>query len=235
MSLSPFSSRGTGRPHRFLLRAGTVFFCLLFLSACSDFADIFRRQGKVYRKSSPHEKGRQVASKKNRKGNGQVVHGFFIWPVDGEIGSNFGMRNGRPHDGVDIRAQKGTPIHASAAGEVVYAGQMSSYGNLILIRHRDNYFTAYAHNEENLVEEGKKVEQGDLIAKVGDTGNATGYHVHFEIRDGSTPMDPMLFLPDSGGPVLVKKSEQEEKPMEGSPPIEAPKESEAPGDPAILY
>src|SRR4029450_7414218 len=216
---------------------GSLFFavaallCLFTLSSCSDFADIFRRQAKVYRKKpSSSQKGREVATKKNRKGHGQVVHGLFLWPVDGEVSSGFGMRDGRPHDGIDIRAENGTPIYASAAGEVVHSDSLSGYGNLILIRHRDNYFTAYAHNDKNLVKEGQRVEQGDLIARVGDTGNATGNHLHFEIRQSSAPMDPMLFLPDSQGPVLVKKTQIDDPPMEAwlpaasasSPPAKEP-------------
>ena len=120
---------------------------------------------------------------------------MFIWPVKGEVSSSFGERDGKPHDGIDIRAPEGTPVKASAEGEVVYAGKMSGYGNLLVIRHEKNYFTAYAHNSELKVKEGKQVAQGDEIAKVGDTGHATGYHLHFEIRQGSTPMDPLLFLP----------------------------------------
>ncbi len=124
-----------------------------------------------------------------------MVSGFFIWPVQGEVSSGFGDRNGHPHDGIDIRAEKGTPIHASASGKVVFSDKFSGYGNLILIEHSKGYFTAYAHNEKNLVKEGSNVKQGDVIAKVGATGNATGYHLHFEVRSESTPMDPMKFLP----------------------------------------
>lgn len=216
-----------------LFRAMAALLCLLTLSACSDFADIFRRQGKVYRKKpSQNQKNRDVALKKNRKDRGQVVHGLFQWPVDGEVSSGFGSRWGRLHDGIDIRAPGGTPVYASAAGEVIHSDPLGGYGKLIVIRHRDNYFTAYAHNTENLVKEGKLVEQGDLIARVGDTGNATGYHLHFEVRQNSAPMDPMLFLPDSNGPVIVKK--MDEKPMEASlPPAPPVPAEEAPSSPPI--
>lgn len=125
-----------------------------------------------------------------------MVTGVFVWPVHGEVSSPFGERDGKPHDGIDIRAPQGTSVKASAGGEVVFAGKMSGYGNLLVIRHTNDYFTAYAHNEELLVKEGKKVNQGEIISKVGDTGHATGYHLHFEIRQGSTPMDPLAFLPN---------------------------------------
>jgi murein DD-endopeptidase MepM/ murein hydrolase activator NlpD len=134
-----------------------------------------------------------------------VVKGFFEWPVMGEVSSGFGSRDGRPHDGIDIRAEKDTPVHASAAGKVVFSGKLHGYGNLILIRHGDNYFSAYAHNSKNLVNEGKQVDQGELIAKVGDSGNATGIHLHFEIRQGSTPLDPLQFLPPPSEAVAMKR------------------------------
>lgn len=137
-----------------------------------------------------------AALKKTRGGKGKVVRGLFIWPVQSrEVSSTFGGRNGRPHDGIDIRSPKGTSVFASADGEVIFSERLSGYGNLILIKHSKNYFTAYAHNSKNLVKEDKKVEQGEKIGEVGDTGNASGYHVHFEIREGSTPLDPLLFLP----------------------------------------
>jgi murein DD-endopeptidase MepM/ murein hydrolase activator NlpD len=72
---------------------------------------------------------------------------------------------------------------------------MRGYGNLIIIEHEGHFFTIYAHNDENLVKEEVTVKRGDPIARVGKTGSATGPHVHFEIRKGSTPLDPMRFLP----------------------------------------
>ncbi len=169
--------------------------CLLFLSSCSDFASIFKKGSSRSSKTSKQSQGRKIAGTKNRNGSGKVVKGVFVWPVKGEVSSGFGSRDGRPHDGIDIRAPKGTPVKASAGGEVIFSGKMSGYGNLLVIRHSQDYFSAYAHNDELEVKEGKKVSQGDLIAKVGDTGHASGYHLHFEIRQGSTPMDPLLFLP----------------------------------------
>lgn len=167
----------------------------MFLSSCSDFAAIFKKNSPRATKVSKKDKGKKIAGTKTRNGKGKVVKGVFAWPLKGEVSSEFGPRGGRPHDGIDIRSPKGTPIHASASGEVVYAGRMSGYGNLIVLQHEQDYFTAYAHNDEIKVKTGKKVGKGDLIAKVGDTGHATGYHLHFEIRQGSTPMDPLLFLP----------------------------------------
>lgn len=122
--------------------------------------------------------------------------GKFIWPVEGSVTAPFGANEKRRHDGIDISAPVGTPIRAADNGRVVYSdNKMRGYGNLIIIEHRDAFFTIYAHNEENVVEEEVLVRRGDIIARVGRTGNATGPHLHFEIRKGSRPLNPMRFLP----------------------------------------
>jgi len=141
------------------------------------------------------------AKKRRSKAPSQKIkfyRGRFIWPVDGKLTSKFGIRNGRRHDGIDISAKKGTPIKAAAAGKVVYAGAMRGYGKLILLRHKDNMFTAYSHNNSNKVRKGQTVRQGQKIGTVGRTGRATGPHVHFEIRHGQTARNPLFFLPKRG-------------------------------------
>lgn len=122
-------------------------------------------------------------------------HSRFAWPVEGAIISGFGIRRGRRHDGVDIKAPRGSPVVVADAGKVVYAGTMRGYGNLILVRHPNNFFTAYAHNQKNLVEKGAKVRRGQKIAVVGRTGRATGPHLHFEVREGDKARNPLFFLP----------------------------------------
>lgn len=119
----------------------------------------------------------------------------FRWPVRGSVMSGFGMRNGNRHDGVDIKGATGTPIHAAADGEVVYNGNLRGYGNLIIIRHADRYYTTYAHNQKNLAPVGKRVNAGDVIALLGATGRATGPHLHFEVRLGATARNPLFFMP----------------------------------------
>ena len=104
----------------------------------------------------------------------QVYRGRFIWPVDGKVVSLFGIRNGRRHDGIDISAPSGKPIHAAAGGKVVFAGSMRGYGNLILLRHPDDLFSAYSHNSVNKVRQGQIVKQGQVIGKVGRTGQGHG-------------------------------------------------------------
>lgn len=120
----------------------------------------------------------------------------FIWPVTGQVTDQFGTTTKRKHDGIDIAAPAGTPVLAADSGRVVYSdNKMRGYGNLIIIEHQDHCFTIYAHNEENVVKEEALVKRGNIIARVGKTGNATGPHLHFEIRKGSIPLDPLQFLP----------------------------------------
>lgn len=118
----------------------------------------------------------------------------FVWPVGGSLVSPFGQRWGRLHSGIDIAAPAGTPIVASAAGTVAYAGSMSGYGLIVLIQHAGGVATAYAHNSSIAVSVGQTVTQGQTIAAVGCTGHCFGDHVHFEVRIGGSPVDPMGYL-----------------------------------------
>jgi murein DD-endopeptidase MepM/ murein hydrolase activator NlpD len=124
----------------------------------------------------------------------QTQSGGFIWPVRGSVVSPFGQRWGRLHAGLDISAPAGTPIVASAAGRVAFAGAMSGYGLIVVIQHAGNIATAYAHNSRIGVSVGQSVGQGQTIAAVGCTGSCSGDHVHFELRVGGTPVDPMQYL-----------------------------------------
>lgn len=120
----------------------------------------------------------------------------FIWPLNGELSSTFGMRNGRHHDGIDLRNAIGTSIHAVADGVVIYADRLGGYGLIVILKHEGNFKTVYAHNSRNLVKKGDMVKQGDVIAELGNSGNATGPHLHFEIRCGQKAVDPLIYLPN---------------------------------------
>lgn len=123
-------------------------------------------------------------------------HGLrFEWPVLGTLTSSYGLRHGRPHDGIDIGARRGTLIQAAEAGKVVFAGSLGAYGRLVVVKHLGSWATVYGHNDANLVEEGDFVEKGDPIARVGRTGNATAPHLHFEIRRSNRARDPQACLP----------------------------------------
>lgn len=152
--------------------------------------------GESLRKTPARPRGKIIPGKsKKMKEAIYTDHNRFAWPVGGKVMSPFGVRHGRRHDGIDIKAVSGTPIHAADSGKIVYAGSMRGYGNLILIRHKDDFFTAYAHNKKNGVKEGEKVKRGDVIGHVGRTGRATGSHLHFEVREGEKARNPMFFLP----------------------------------------
>jgi lipoprotein NlpD len=120
----------------------------------------------------------------------------FQWPVAGQVSSGFGARNGGRHDGIDILAPEGTPIHAAEAGKVVYSGHgIKGYGNMIIIQHPKSFSTVYAHNSKNLVSVDDAVVKGQVIGTVGKTGRASTEHLHFEVRLKIKPVDPLAVLP----------------------------------------
>ncbi|MFN8223941.1 MAG: peptidoglycan DD-metalloendopeptidase family protein [Gaiellales bacterium] len=120
--------------------------------------------------------------------------GVLRWPVSGPVTSTFGMRWGRMHEGIDIAVPEGTPVGAAAAGTVIYAGWMDGYGYLVAIDHGGGLSTAYGHNSSLTVSVGQTVTSGQTIAASGNTGHSTGPHVHFEVRVGGNPVDPLGYL-----------------------------------------
>lgn len=123
--------------------------------------------------------------------------GRFLWPVPHfhKVSSSFGPRGRKHHDGIDIPAPKGTPIVAVDTGVVIYSDDgIRGYGNMIVVAHGDDVFTVYAHNKKNSVDKGDKVDRGQVIAEVGNTGRSTGPHLHFEIRVKNKVRNPAQFL-----------------------------------------
>lgn len=121
----------------------------------------------------------------------------FMHPLGwaGSFSSGYGYRWGSFHAGVDIAAPAGTPIYAAASGVVTFSGYNSGgYGNLIIIDHGNGQETYYAHNSSNYVRVGQHVSKGDNIGSVGSTGNSTGNHVHFEIRNYGSPINPYSYI-----------------------------------------
>jgi len=119
----------------------------------------------------------------------------FKWPVNGEISSGYGYRHGHNHKGIDISSHsKKIPIYASLGGTVIKAGYSGAYGNLIIIDHGNGYVTYYAHLNRIDVEPKQYVSTGERIGIMGKTGNATGYHLHFEIRRNGRPLNPLELL-----------------------------------------
>lgn len=122
----------------------------------------------------------------------------FIWPIakNVTVSSAFGLRLGRLHTGIDIPARRGAPIVAAMDGKVISSGYGSGHGRSILLEHRDGYLTRYSHCSTLLVKKGDYVKKGQILGLVGSTGNSTGNHLHFEIRYGSVPLNPLDFLPE---------------------------------------
>ncbi len=123
----------------------------------------------------------------------------FRWPARGRVIAGFGPKtNGQQNDGINISLPEGTSVKAAEDGVVAYAGnELKGYGNLLLVRHSNGYVTAYAHTSELMVKRGDAVKRGQIIARAGQTGNVNSPQLHFEIRKGKDPVDPMQYL--SGG------------------------------------
>jgi murein DD-endopeptidase MepM/ murein hydrolase activator NlpD len=123
----------------------------------------------------------------------------FRWPVRGRIITGFGPRaNGPQSDGIDLAVPEGTSVKAAEDGVVAYAGnELKGYGNLVLVRHQNGYVTAYAHASELMVKRGDQVKRGQIIARAGQTGAVSAPQLHFEIRKGKVPVDPVQFLPST--------------------------------------
>ena len=120
----------------------------------------------------------------------------FRWPVRGKVITSYGAKtNGKANDGINIAVPEGTPVKAAEDGVVAYAGnELKGYGNLVLVRHANGYVTAYAHASELLVKRGDTIKRGQVIAKSGQSGEVASPQLHFEIRKGSSPVDPLQFL-----------------------------------------
>ncbi|WP_346353439.1 murein hydrolase activator EnvC family protein [Azotosporobacter soli] len=130
-----------------------------------------------------------------------VSSGSMMWPINGEITSPFGWRthpvfgSARFHSGLDIAADYGDTVVAADGGVVVHADWLGGYGKAVIIEHSNGLQTLYGHNSELVVSEGQAVSKGQMIARAGSTGYSTGPHVHFEVRQGGSPVDPTGYLP----------------------------------------
>jgi murein DD-endopeptidase MepM/ murein hydrolase activator NlpD len=120
----------------------------------------------------------------------------FRWPARGKVITAYGAKsNGKANDGINLAVPEGTPIKAADDGVVAYSGnELKGYGNLVLVRHANGYVTAYAHASELMVKRGDTIKRGQIIAKSGQSGEVQSPQLHFEIRKGSSPVDPLQFL-----------------------------------------
>jgi murein DD-endopeptidase MepM/ murein hydrolase activator NlpD len=141
----------------------------------------------------------QVASTQQLPAPEPMSGNSFRWPVQGRIISEFGTKpDGGHNDGINVAVPLGTSVKAAENGVVAYAGdELKGYGNLVLIRHSNNWVSAYAHNDEILVKRGDQVRRGQVIAKAGRTGQVNQPQLHFELRKGSRPVDPTKYMTNS--------------------------------------
>jgi murein DD-endopeptidase MepM/ murein hydrolase activator NlpD len=130
-------------------------------------------------------------------GPGSSAGAGLQWPLrEGRMSSIYGQRWGKQHEGIDLAAPVGTPVLAAKDGIVLYADNtVKGYGNMVVISHDGDLLTAYAHTSVLLVHKGDHVRAGQIIARVGQTGHATAPHLHFEVRQGQVPKNPLRFLP----------------------------------------
>lgn len=153
-----------------------------------------------WKESSPGSLPKKEDGNKKKKNSLRLAdqEGSYVfrWPVDGQITSNFGWRNGRQHKGIDIWNEKKekAEICASLGGVVTQAGYSGSYGNLVVIDHGGGWVTYYAHLSQILVSKGERVETGKVLGMMGQTGRATGYHLHFEVRKNGKAINPLRVL-----------------------------------------
>ena len=159
------------------------------------------------KKSAPAKTQKAPAktpAKAEKPSGGEVAvrraKGGFRWPVMGRINSPFGWRT-HPitrrkdfHTGIDIKADRNDPIKAAGSGRIVYSGWMGGYGKVLVIEHSNGQSTLYAHCSTLLAGKGASVSSGQLVARVGTTGRSTGPHLHFEVRNGNSPVNPIKYL-----------------------------------------
>ncbi len=186
-----------------LLTAGI---CIGFFSACAHRAPASTPADPYTALSSGDDdtvETADVSENPNLYRSRKAGRAYFDWPVDqARLTRGYLPNKHRPHLGVDLAASKGTPIFASHDGTILYTGRdFKGFGKMILIEGKQGWASLYGHLSKIDVREGQTVHQGDLIARMGSTGRSTGSHLHFEIRKGRGPVDPLLHLP--GGPLMA--------------------------------
>lgn len=170
-----------------------ISFALKYETELKQFSDKESTVAALY-VETPVKKTKKIVTTKVVDNNTTPLGIALMEPVSGTITSRFGRRSSGTHTGLDIATSKGTPIKAASSGRVVYAGWKGSYGNLVVVEHTDSIQTYYAHCSKLYVNVGQTVNQGEVIAAVGSTGNSTGPHLHLEIRVNGKVRNPQNYL-----------------------------------------
>jgi lipoprotein NlpD len=152
---------------------------------------------------APEAPGRAGPPEKKRPVQVGRPGGALEWPVRGVLYARFGKKGKEPHDGVDLAAPAGTPVKTAGPGTVLFAGEQRAYGLIVIVEHEGDLITLYAHNRDLRVKTGQRVRPGQVVATVGDSGRTSGPHLHFEVRKGGSPVDPLDYL----GPVPPAEAE----------------------------
>ncbi|HHS50426.1 MAG TPA: M23 family metallopeptidase [candidate division Zixibacteria bacterium] len=161
--------------------------------------DIDRKLDSLILSAKTERKALEEAREHFEKKRHVLAHTPSIWPLRGYVSSGFGRRLDpftgiwKMHEGIDICARRGTPVRASADGTIRFAGWYHGYGKMVRINHT-YYETRYGHLDDIKVRPGQKVKRGDIIGTVGNTGNATGVHLHYEVRVSGRPVDPRQYI-----------------------------------------
>lgn len=136
----------------------------------------------------------------------QPSSGSLAWPVRGVLYARFGKKGNEPHDGIDLAAPAGTPVKTAAAGTVLFAGEQKGYGLIAIVDHGDGLVTLYAHNKDLRVQTGQKVREDQVVATVGESGQTSGPHLHFEVREHGRPIDPLTRLRSMSAERLARRA-----------------------------
>lgn len=172
----------------------SVTYTLKYGTELKEFTDKETAVASLYKQMPVVKRRTKIVTAKNVSSSNSALGIALVQPVSGTITSRFGRRSSGTHTGLDIATSRGTPIKAAASGTVIYSAYKGSYGNLVIIAHTDSVQTYYAHCSKLLVNVGQQVNQGDVIAAVGSTGNSTGPHLHLEIRVNGEARNPQYYL-----------------------------------------
>ena len=172
----------------------SVTYTLKYGTELKEFTDKETAVAALYKQMPVVKKKTKIVTAKYVNNSNSALGIALAQPVSGTIPSRFGRRSSGTHTGLDIATSLGTPIRAAASGTVIYSAYKGSYGHLVIIAHTDSIQTYYAHCSKLLVNVGQQVNQGDVIAAVGSTGNSTGPHLHLEIRVNGEARNPQYYL-----------------------------------------
>ncbi len=159
-------------------------------------AEAERQQQEEAKRQQQEAEAQQAAAASNQAG--ATNSSGYAKPAEGEFSSGYGQRSGSSHNGIDVANSVGTPIYSTTGGEVINAGQASGFGQWVRVQHDDGTITVYGHIDTIDVSEGQQVDAGQQIATMGNKGQSTGPHLHFEVIEGGSKINPVPWLEERG-------------------------------------